>query len=313
MEKNLKSMKKMLKDNGVFYTDDKLCKLLSSYITNNPKTVYDPTCGQGNLLKVFDDNVKKYGQELDPDELEKAKAALVNFEGIAGDTLLNDGFKDVKFDAIVGNYPFGIKWTPDLLIDDERFNVAPAMAPKSKADYAFILHMLHHLKDDGICATICFPGVCYRGNSEGKIRRWLIENNYVERVVRIESGYFVDTNIETVILVLKKNKKNTDVIFEDHKIQKERTVTIDEIKENNFCISVSNYVEEEIQKEEIDIDKVNRECMVVAQLRFIKSMEQDLLIATVFNNDIELATKLKDRIAIVELWLKEDTEKIKNY
>ena len=97
--------------------------------------------------------------------------------------------------------------------DDVRFNVAPALAPKSRSDYAFVLHCLYMLADDGVCACQSFPGIAYRGNAEGKIRKWLIDQNYIDRVVHFPGGYFADTNIATICLVLKKNKTTTDIVI----------------------------------------------------------------------------------------------------
>ena len=135
-EKSIKNIRQEFKQHGIFYTPSALAERLKSYIDINPKSVYDPTCGAGNLLKVFDDNIKKYGQELDGEQL--ALIDLPNFIGYAGDTLADDKFGDMQFDCIVANPPFSVKWNPDGLKDDERFLHSPVLPPPSKADWAFM-------------------------------------------------------------------------------------------------------------------------------------------------------------------------------
>lgn len=154
-EYNLKNIKQQFKEKGIFYTPSELAKMLKEYIHFIPKTVYDPTCGDGGLLSVFDDNIKKYGQEINEQQLEVAKNRLKNFEGVLGDTLKEPAFLDKKFDCIMANPPFSIKWEPTK--DDVRFCVAPDTAPPSKADYAFILHIIHLLSDDGKACILEFP------------------------------------------------------------------------------------------------------------------------------------------------------------
>ena len=250
MEKNLKTIRKQFKENGIFYTTNELSETLKKYVEFQPKRIYDPTCGQGNLLAVFPEDVEKYGQELFADELEKAKKRLKNFHGYAGDTLKDDGFKGIKFDLIVANPPFSIKWDPNET--DERFSGPPCLPPPGKADFAFMLHILSHLEDNGKAICLEFPGVLYRGQREGKIRRWMIEKNYIERVVHIPGNTFVDTTISTCIIVFNKKKKSTDIVFEDREIGEEKVVTIEEIIENDYSLSVSNYITREQEKEEID-------------------------------------------------------------
>ena len=141
--KSIKNIRKEFRENGIFYTPPELAKTFLEYIDITPKTVYDPTCGQGNLLNIFGAEVEKYGQELYQDELDKASENLKNFHGYCGNTLYDDGFKDMKFDCIVANYPFSQKW--EQKPNDPRFDVAPVQAPCGKSDWAFILHMLYHL------------------------------------------------------------------------------------------------------------------------------------------------------------------------
>ena len=269
MEKNLKNIKKEFAANGIFYTSEKLAEQLKSYLDFTPREVYDPTCGQGNLLSVFSDDIPKFGQELYQDELEKAKERLKNFTGFHGDTLKEDGFKDKQFHAIVANPPFSIKWEPQ---EDERFEKIGVLPPKGKADYAFLLHILHHLAEDGKAVVLNFPGILYRGQREGKIRQWLIDNNYIERVVHIPGDQFVDTKIATCILVLSKRKKTTSVIFENTEIDKTREVSYEEIKENSYNLSVTIYVKEEREVEKIDIDKVNSDLSAIVAEKVISDL-----------------------------------------
>lgn len=269
-EKNLRNIKKAFKEAGIFYTTNELALQLKEYVDYNPMRVYDPTCGQGNLLSVFPDEVDKYGQELFADELAKAESRLKNFHGYCGDTLKDDGFKDIKFDLIVANPPFSIRWDPDDT--DERFRKAPAIPPQSKADYAFILHILHHLDLHGKAICLGFPGILYRGQREGIIRRWLIDNNYIERVVHIPGNTFVDTKIATCIIILNKSKANTEVVFEDKELKLSRTVSREKIAANDYQLSVSIYVQEEKQKEEIN----PRELENAARQKFLEKLRKEL-------------------------------------
>lgn len=247
-QKSIKNIRQEFKDNGIFYTPPALAEKLKSYVDFEPKTVYDPTCGAGNLLRIFHENVKKYGQELDGEQL--ALIDIPNFKGYAGNTLLDDGFKGMSFDCIVANPPFSTKWNPDKLAEDERFSCAPVLPPPSKADWAFMLHILHHLSDNGIAVVLEFPGILYRGQREGKIRKWFVENNYIDRVVNVPGNTFEDTSISTCIVVLKKNKTTTDIIFEDG--DKIETVSREAVEENDYSLSVSLYIHEEIEEEYID-------------------------------------------------------------
>lgn len=254
-EKSMKNIRQEFKDNGIYYTPKALAEKLKSYIGNHPHTVYDPTCGSGNLLNVWPDNMEKYGQELDAEQLHLI--TLPNFLGFAGDTLADDKFCNDKFDAIVANPPFSIKWNPDTLKDDPRFKACPVMPPPSKADWAFMLHILYHLSDDGVAAVLCFPGILYRGQREGGVRRWFADNNYIDRVVSIPGNTFVDTSIATCIVVLKKHRDTTDIMFEDEK--QSRTVTRDEVAGNSYNLSPNIYLPDDTPKEEIDINEVNHD------------------------------------------------------
>lgn len=245
-----KAYKQQLKEKGVFHTDKRLAKIMRKYAKENPREVYDPTCGNGVLLSVFDDEVPKYGQELEEAYLEDASNHLINFTGACGDTLKEPAFMGQKFDCILANTPFSVKW--DGNAEDVRFKDWPCLPPKSKADYAFLMHILYMLADDGVAVSLHFPGVLYRGARERRIREELVRRGYIKRIVRVPGGYFEDTKIETALLVLSKEEGDRSIIFEDLDLKKERKVPFEEIEENDFDLAVSHYVFEEIQKKEID-------------------------------------------------------------
>ena len=265
---NLKSIKEEFKAKGIFYTTNELALLIKSFVDIEVDEVYDPTCGDGSLLSVFDDNVKKYGQEINDHQLKIAEERLINFNGYCGDTLKNPYFIDKKFKCIVGNPPFSIAWEQPILngfFTDERFKDIPALPPKSKADYAFILHILHYLSEDGIAVVLNFPGILYRSNSEGQIRKWIVEKNYIEKVIRIPGKQFVDTTIETCLIIFKKNKKTTDIEFIDSEKNKSYTASFEEVKKNDFILSVSAFVvdeKEEIKHNPIELQENARKGMI---------------------------------------------------
>lgn len=273
-QKSIKNIRREFKDNGIFYTPPELAKKLKSYVDFEPETVYDPTCGAGNLLRVFHENVKKYGQELDAEQL--GLIDIPNFKGYAGDTLLDDGFREMKFDCIVANPPFSVKWNPDELSEDERFSCSPVLPPPSKADWAFMLHILYHLSDNGIAVVLEFPGILYRGQREGKVRKWFVENNYIDRVINVPGNTFEDTSISTCIVVLKKNKTTTDIIFEDR--DKIETVSREAVEENDYSLSVSIYIPEEIEKEYIDPSVLENEARRSFLIRLKKELDFDKMV-----------------------------------
>ena len=256
MSYSIKSIREEFKKNGIFYTPPELIDFMYKYIPSNlnPLSAYDPTCGHGALLRKLHDDVKKYGQDIN-DVAVNACQDIPNSDIRLGDTLSNPHFIDKKFDLILANPPFSVNW--------ERVHYSwipsdiPALPPKSKADYAFILHCLHCLDDNGIAIIMNFPGILYRGQSEGKIRKWLVDNNYIERVVLIPGGKFEDTSIATALLILRKNKTTKDIIFEDE--GEERTVSIQDVVNNNYMLSPSNYIEKEIQKEVINPFELEQE------------------------------------------------------
>lgn len=245
-EKSLKNIRKKFQENGVFYSSSELALKLKSLLPNNGEDateIYDPTCGGGSLLSVFPDCVKKYGQELDENQAEYCCETLKNAEIVAGDTLESPAFLDKKFKYIIANPPFSVKWKQNK--DDERFKVAPALAPANKADFAFILHCLHYLSDDGTAVILGSHGPLFRSGAEGKIRQWLIEQNYIDKIVSFGPGYFEDTNVATVAMVLKKHRDTTDVTFEDTVVGKGRVVKLDEIINHSFSLAINLYIKAE--------------------------------------------------------------------
>lgn len=282
MAYNIKSIRQDFKSKGVFYTDTKLAERLKMLIGECTE-VYDPTCGDGALLSVFDNDVKKYGQELNAEQLQVCQERLVNFEGYAGDTLVSPAFFDRKFDAIVANPPFSIKWNPQ---PDERFMGVPCLPPPSKADYAFLLHILYMLSDNGRAVVLNFPGVLYRGQREGKIRQWLVEQNVIERVEHIHGGFFVDTSIATCIIVLNKNKKTTDVEFYDLEKDKSYTATIEEIRHNDYNLSVNSYIIEEQPQKIVDVWELEQKARTGAIKRIEAEINFSLMVAEMEGWDI---------------------------
>ena len=296
------------KSGGEFFTPQEVSELLAR-ITVIGKTevnkVYDPAAGSGSLLLQFakvlgKENVRQgfYGQEINLTTYNLARINMflhdINYEkfDIAhGDTLTDPAhWDDEPFEAIVSNPPYSIKWDGDanpLLINDPRFAPAGVLAPKSKADLAFTMHMLHWLAVDGTAAIVEFPGVLYRGGTEQKIRKYLIDNNYVDAVIQLPPDLFFGTTIGTCIIVLKKSKTNNSVLFIDasaefkrtgnkNKLTEENRKTIldavvaredsdhfaqvvpnETIAENDYNIAVSSYVEQEDTREVIDITELN--------------------------------------------------------
>lgn len=253
MTKSIKNIRKQFHDQGIFYTPPELAEKVKSLVDlTQPRDVYDPTCGAGGLLKVFPDSVPKFGQEKDPEGYELAKSSVVNGTFELGDTLVNPAFSDRKFHCIVGNPPFSVKWNPGAVTaDDERFSGAPCLPPPSKADYAFILHILHYLADDGIAVVLEFPGILYRGQREGKIRQWLVEQNVIDYIEEIPGNTFEDTSVATVMLVFRKNR-NTEAPIRMKTEHGEFEVGLDDIKNNGYQLTPSSFDPYEEPKEQID-------------------------------------------------------------
>lgn len=298
------------KSGGEFFTPQTVSKLLARLVMEGKKNinkVYDPTCGSGSLLlqmkKQFDEHIIDegfFGQEINMTNFNLARMNMflhnVNYNNFSikrGDTLINPLHKEEKpFDAIVSNPPYSIKWIGDkdpTLINDERFAPAGKLAPKSYADYAFIMHSLFYLSSKGRAAIVCFPGIFYRKGAEKTIRQYLIDNNFIDCVIQLPENLFFGTSIATCILVMAKNKtenkvlfidaskefkketnnnileeKNINTIVEEFKNREEkeyfsRYVDRDEIVENDYNLSVSTYIEKEDTREKIDIKVLNKE------------------------------------------------------
>lgn len=296
------------KSGGEFFTPQEVSELLAEITVVGKKQVnkvYDPACGSGSLLLKFakvlgKDNVRQgfYGQEVNITTHNLCRINMflhdINYEkfDIAhGDTLTDPRhWDDEPFDAIVSNPPYSIKWEGDanpLLINDPRFAPAGVLAPKSKADLAFTLHMLHWLSTSGTAAIVEFPGVLYRGGAEQKIRKYLIDNNYIDAVIQLPPDLFFGTTIGTCIIVLKKSKKDNATLFIDASAEFVRggnknkltdsnrkkvlnayierkdhdhfakLVLNKDIAENDYNIAVSSYVEQENTTEEVDIELLN--------------------------------------------------------
>ncbi|HPW67409.1 MAG: type I restriction-modification system subunit M [Candidatus Cloacimonadales bacterium] len=298
------------KSGGEFFTPQTVSKLLAKLVTDGKthiNKVYDPTCGSGSLLlqmkKQFDDHIIEegfFGQEINITNFNLARMNMFlhninynDFSIMRGDTLLNPLHKDEKpFDAIVSNPPYSIKWIGNddpTLINDVRFAPAGKLAPKGNADFAFILHSLNYLSSKGRAAIVCFPGIFYRSGAEKTIRKYLVNNNFIDCIIELPDNLFFGTSIATCILVLAKNKTEDRVLFIDaskefkkegknnvldekniNTIIKEfrersdkeyfsRYVDRSEIEKNGYNLSVSNYVEIEDTREKIDIKVLNKE------------------------------------------------------
>ncbi len=298
------------KSGGEFFTPQSVSKLISKLALHSKERVnkiYDPACGSGSLLlqakKQFDlHQIEEgfFGQEINHTTYNLARMNMflhnINYDKFdikLGDTLTNpkhDSFK--PFDAIVSNPPYSVKWIGSddpTLINDERFAPAGVLAPKSKADFAFILHSLSYLSEKGRGAIVTFPGIFYRGGAEKKIREYLINSNYIETIISLAPNLFFGTSIAVNILVLSKAKTDNKVQFIDaSKLYKQQTNTniledkhiedilkvfdtkeeikhfsknasIDEIAQNDYNLSVSAYVEPEDTREKIDIKELNKE------------------------------------------------------
>ncbi len=296
------------KSGGEYYTPQEVSELLAEITTVGKKEVnkvYDPACGSGSLLLKFakvlgKDNVRQgfYGQEINLTTYNLCRINMflhdVNYDkfDIAhGDTLTDPKhWDDEPFDAIVSNPPYSIKWDGDanpLLINDPRFAPAGVLAPKSKADLAFTMHILSWLSTSGTAAIVEFPGVLYRGGAEAKIRKYLIENNYVDAVIQLPPDLFFGTTIATCIIVLKKSKKDNKTLFIDasaefvrggnkNKLSESnrkkiltafskresaeyfaKLVDNKAIAENDYNIAVSSYVVGEDTREVVDITELN--------------------------------------------------------
>lgn len=318
------------KSGGEFYTPQEVSELLAR-ITVVGKTevnkVYDPACGSGSLLLKFlkvlgQDKVRQgfFGQEINLTTYNLCRINMflhnVNFEkfDIAhGDTLTDPAHGDDEpFEAIVSNPPYSIKWAGDanpLLINDPRFAPAGVLAPKSKADLAFTMHILSWLAVDGTAAIVEFPGVLYRGGAEAKIRQYLIDNNYIDAVIQLPPDLFFGTTIATCIVVLKKSKRDNATLFIDasneftrsgnkNKLLPEhqqkildayterkdiphfaRLVHNSDIAKNGYNIAVSSYVEQKDEREAVDIKALNAQIAQIVARQVALRKEIDAIVA----------------------------------
>lgn len=298
------------KSGGEFFTPADVSELLTRLGTVGKKEinkVYDPACGSGSLLlkaeKVLGrDAVRNgfFGQEINITTYNLCRINMFlhdiefdKFDIACEDTLTNpQHWDDEPFELIVSNPPYSIKWAGDenpLLINDPRFAPAGVLAPKSKADLAFIMHSLAWLASNGTAAIVCFPGIMYRGGAEQKIRKYLVDNNFIDCIIQLPSNLFFGTSIATCIMVLKKGKTDNKVLFIDassecvkvtnnNKLTPENINKIvdtfaqrteeahfshlaeySEVQENDYNLSVSTYVEAKDTREKIDIVKLNAE------------------------------------------------------
>ena len=298
------------KSGGEFFTPADVSVLLTRLGTVEKKRinkVYDPACGSGSLLLKVEKILGKdavqmgfFGQEINITTYNLCRINMFlhdidfdKFDIKCEDTLINpQHWDDEPFELIVSNPPYSIKWAGDdnpLLINDPRFSPAGVLAPKSKADLAFIMHALSWLAPNGTAAIVCFPGIMYRGGAEQKIRKYLIDNNFIDCVIQLPGNLFFGTPITTCIMVMKKGKEDNNVLFIDatnecikvtnnNKLKPEnidnivrmftdrediqykcRLVSYDEIKEKKFNLAVSTYVEQEDTREIIDIEKLRDE------------------------------------------------------
>lgn len=298
------------KSGGEFYTPQEVSELLTRLAIvgkTSVNKVYDPACGSGSLLlksaKILGkDNVRNgfYGQEINITTYNLCRINMFlhdidydKFNIACEDTLVSpQHWDDEPFEVIVSNPPYSIKWIGDdnsILINDPRYSPAGVLAPKSKADFAFIMHSLAWLATNGTASIVCFPGIFYRSGAEQKIRRYLIDNNFVDCIIQLPDNLFFGTSIATCIMVLKKNKKDNNTLFIDatkecikvtnnNKLTEEninniikifenredieyvaKLVSNKEIAENDYNLSVSTYVEKEDTREKIDIVELNKE------------------------------------------------------
>ena len=320
------------KSGGEYYTPQEVSELLTR-ITVVGKTevnkVYDPACGSGSLLLKFakilgKDKVRQgfYGQEINLTTYNLCRINMFlhdidydKFDISLGDTLTDaHHWDDEPFEAIVSNPPYSIKWEGDenpLLINDPRFSPAGVLAPKSKADLAFIMHSLAWLATNGTAAIVCFPGIMYRSGAEKKIRQYLIDNNFVDCVIQLPGNLFFGTSIATCIMVLKKSKKENSTLFIDaskdcvkvtnnNKLTTEniehilaaytersdkeyiaRLVPNAEVAAQEYNLSVSTYVEQEDTREKIDIVELNEEIGKIVAREQILRDEIDKIVAEI--------------------------------
>jgi len=315
------------KSGGEFFTPQQVSKLIAQLALHKQLKVnkmLDIAAGSGSLLlqgkKHFDNHIIEegfFGQEINHTTYNLARMNMflhnINYDKfniVLGDTLTNPQFADEKpFDAIVSNPPYSINWIGDgdpTLINDDRFAPAGVLAPKSKADFAFVLHALSYLSSKGRAAIVCFPGIFYRGGAEQKIRKYLVDNNFVETIISIAPNLFYGTSIAVTLLVLSKHKTDTKTQFIDasgedffNKATNNNVLTDDhiatimgifdkkedvehvavlidntKIAENDYNLSVSSYVETKDNREKINIAELNEE--VSKTVEKVNSLRADI-------------------------------------
>ena len=333
------------KSGGEFFTPQEVSELLTRLAIGDKKKVnkvYDPACGSGSLLlkaaKVLGkDNVRLgfFGQEINITTYNLCRINMFlhdigydKFDIALGDTLTApQHWDDQPFEVIVSNPPYSIRWDGDsdaTLINDPRFSPAGVLAPKSKADLAFIMHSLAFLATNGTAAIVCFPGIMYRGGAEKKIRQYLVDNNYVDAVIQLPDNLFFGTSIATCIMVMKKGKRDNAVLFVDASEEcvkvtnnnrltdenidrilalckdrkdvqhKARLVHHDEIAENDFNLSVSTYVEQKDTREKVDIVKLEAELKEIVAREAKLRAEIDKIVKEL-NGDKGLTPAQQDR------------------
>tara|TARA_R110000850_G_scaffold271198_2_gene405301 strand:+ start:100976 stop:102532 length:1557 start_codon:yes stop_codon:yes gene_type:complete len=325
------------KSGGEFFTPQHVSKLIAQLAMHGQASVnkiYDPACGSGSLLlqakKHFDAHIIEegfFGQEINHTTYNLARMNMflhnINYDKFnirLGNTLIDPHFGDDKpFDAIVSNPPYSVKWVgadDPTLINDERFAPAGVLAPKSKADFAFVLHALSYLSSKGRAAIVCFPGIFYRSGAEQKIRKYLVDNNYVETVISLAPNLFYGTTIAVTILVLSKHKTDTTTQFVDASglFKKEtnnntltdahveeimqvfdskanvdhlaRSVPFEDIAANDYNLSVSSYVEAKDNREVVNIAQINSELKTtVAKIDRLRA-EIDAIVAEIDGEEL---------------------------
>ena len=242
---------------GEFYTPQEVSKILAKIVTSGKdklKSVYDPTCGSGSLLLRVAKEVKEvsqfYGQELNRTTYNLARMNMImhdvhynKFDIKQEDTLEKPQHIDKRFEAIVANPPFSAKWSANsLFMSDERFSQYGKLAPKSKADYAFVMHMIYHLDNNGTLAVVLPHGTLFRGDSEAHIRKYLIkEKNYLDTVIGLPKNIFYGTPIPTCIMVFKKSRNTKDILFIDASEQFVKVKTQNVLKEEHIEKIISTY------------------------------------------------------------------------
>ncbi len=318
------------KSGGEYYTPQEVSELLAKITVVGKASVnkvYDPACGSGSLLLKFakvlgKDNVRNgfFGQEINLTTYNLARINMflhdINYEKFdlaCGDTLTDPAhWNDEPFEAIVSNPPYSTQWLGDtdpLLINDARYSPAGVLAPKSKADLAFTMHMLSWLAENGTAAVVEFPGVLYRGGAEQKIRKYLLDNNYIDTVIQLPPDLFFGTTIATCILVLKKSKTDNTVLFIDasaefvrggnkNKLTTEnqqrildafttrqpddhfaKLVPYDDIATNDYNIAVSSYVEQRDTRQAVDITALNAEIARIVGKQSELRLQIDAIVA----------------------------------